>query len=53
MTKMLKFLASTRLTLGGFGILAVALIAKEFAVFSTSWIVLAILVALTLNLAAA
>ena len=50
---MLKFLASTKLTLGGFGILAVALIAKEFAVFSTSWVVLGILGGLTLNLAAA
>ena len=50
---MIKFLASTRLTLGGFGILAVALIAREFAVFSTPWVVLAILGGLTLNLAAA
>ena len=50
---MIKFLASTRLTLGGFGILGVALIAKEFAVFSTPWVVLAILGGLTLNLAAA
>lgn len=50
---MIKFLASTRLTLGGFGILGVALIAREFAVFSTPWVVLAILGGLTLNLAAA
>ena len=50
---MIKFLASTRLTLGGFGILAVALIAREFSLFSASWSVLAILGGLTLNLAAA
>ena len=53
MTTLIRYFASTRLTLGGFGILAVALIAREFSLFSASWIVLAILGGLTLNLAAA
>lgn len=53
MTTLVKYLASTRLTLVGFGALGLALIAKEFSLFSASGIVLAILGGLTLNLAAA
>ena len=53
MTTAIKYLASTRLTLVGFGTLGLVLIAKEFSVFSAPFMVLAILAGLTLNLAAA
>ena len=53
MTSLIKYFASTRLTLIGFGALGLSLIAKEFALFSAPWTVIAILGGLTLNLAAA
>ena len=53
MTTLIRYFASTRLMLVGFGALGLVLIAKEFSLFSASWLVLAILSGLTLNLAAA
>lgn len=53
MMLLIKYLASTRLTLIGFGALGLTLIAKEFALFSAPWTVVAILGGLTMNLAAA
>jgi cytochrome c biogenesis protein ResB len=53
MTALLEKFASTKLTLGGFATLGLALVAMQFNVILAHWLVLAIIGLLTFNLACA